>query len=94
MIIKAILMAIASATTGLFNTIQSLVPDMGGLFEDMGEIIVHILSISTQAINFLHFIIGDSLIFIIPIVGALLVAKYLVLPIVDICRRLIPFVNL
>lgn len=53
-----------------------------------------IMTVASQGINFVYFMVGDTLPILIPILIATLIFKYLVYPIVDFVRRLIPFVNL
>lgn len=45
-------------------------------------------------INFTHYVVGDAIIIIIPSTLGLLGFKFIVYPIIDFVRRLIPFVNL
>lgn len=94
MIIKTLLSVVMQAVTALIANIIALSPNMDLVFSDMLSIIRQIIGISQQALNFCHFIVGDSLIVILAILPSLLIAKYLILPIIDIIRRCIPFVNL
>lgn len=93
MILALILQIITKFISTIMNIISSLFPSV----EFTSEIVTGtqaILEISTQALNFVHFIVGDALVIIIPVAGALLAYKYLVYPIIDVIRRLIPFGNL
>lgn len=93
MIIAIFLQTIMNFISLIFNFIAEKSPTVE-IGTNLSSRISAILSISTQAINFMHFIIGDTLAIIIPLCFAILTYKYLVLPIIDVLRRLIPFVNL
>lgn len=93
MIAEVILNLIMGAFTSVFNVIKPLMPVVE-LGEQIAQVMANILNISNQGLNFCHFILGDTMVFILPIVTSLLLYKYIVYPVIDVLRRLIPFVNL
>lgn len=93
MIISALMNTVATIMTTLFDMINTLFPHLN-LGNTLVSNITNVLEISNQAINFVHFIVGDTLAIIIPLATAILGYKYLLYPVVDFLRRLIPFVNL
>lgn len=93
MIAEIILNLIMGAFTTVFNFIKTALPVVN-VTEDVVQAMASILSISNQGLNFCHFILGDSMTYVLPIVFSLMLYKYVVYPIVDVVRRLIPFVNL
>lgn len=93
MIAEMILTLIAGALTSVIRIIKPLLPVVE-LGEDIAQVMATILNISNQGLNFCHFILGDTMAYVLPIVAGLLAYKYIVYPIIDVVRRLIPFVNL
>lgn len=93
MIIKIFLQTIMNFLSIVINFIANNTPmiDVG---TNLTGRISEILAISTQALNFVHFIVGDTLVIIIPLSLTIITYKYLILPVIDVLRRLIPFVNL
>lgn len=93
MIIQIFIQTIMNFLSIIFNFIGQNSPVVN-IGTNLSSRIAEILAISQQAINFMHFIIGDTLVVIIPLSLAILTYKYLILPVIDVLRRLIPFVNL
>lgn len=93
MIIQIFIQTIMNFLSIIFNFIGQNSPEVN-IGTNLSSRIAEILAISQQAINFMHFIIGDTLAIIIPLSLAILTYKYLILPVIDVLRRLIPFVNL
>lgn len=93
MIAEMILNLIMGLFTSVFNLIKQWLPVVN-LTQDVVQAMASILSISNQGLNFCHFILGDSMAYVLPIVFSLMLYKYVVYPVVDVLRRLIPFVNL
>lgn len=56
------------------------------LITDVNNFISTILTITTQAHNFMYFIFGNTLVIVVPITIAMLVTKYTVVPILQIFR--------
>lgn len=80
--------------TNLFAIINQHLPQYGTTTQDLIESIDLILGIGEQALNFIYFIVGDSLLIMLPLIVSILTYKYLFYPLVDFVRRCIPFVNL
>lgn len=93
MIAEMILNLIMGLFTSVFNLIKQWLPVVN-LTQDVVQAMASILSISNQGLNFCHFILGDSMAYVLPIVFSLMLYKYVVYPVVDVLRKLIPFVNL
>lgn len=93
MIAELILNLIMGAFTGVFNIIKPLLPAVA-FGPQIAQLISNILNISNQGLNFCHFIMGDSMAIVLPVIGGLMLYKYIVFPVLDVLRRLIPFVNL
>lgn len=93
MILKLIIGAIMSILSIFFNMIPGT-ENTAQVVEMYTNSLTTLISLATQGINFVHFIIGDSIYIIIPCATTLLTIKFVLLPILDFIRRLIPFVNL
>lgn len=85
MIIKFILELVTNIVTGIINIVNSMFTP-NTLITDVNDFISSILTIATQAHNFMYFIFGNTLVVVVPITIALLTTKYLVVPIVQIFR--------
>jgi len=92
MIIKLII----NVVMGILNIFFNILPNQNNdnLIALYMNSLQTLIALCTQGVNFVHFLIGDSIYIILPSAVALLTLKFILLPILDFIRRLIPFVNL
>lgn len=57
----------------------------------MGQMFAKITTITTQANNMIHFIVGDFIVVLVPLTITLVIFKYVVYPIVTLIRSV--FIN-
>lgn len=85
MILKFIVNIIGMIITAIINIVSIFMP-----ITELGQVITpfitQILSITQQALNFMYLIFGDTIIIITPSLIALLITKYTIVPIIEICR--------
>lgn len=85
MILTYLLELILNIVIALVNFVNTLFGN-NSLSVDVNNFIQAILTITTQAHNFMYFIFGDTLAIVVPITLAMLTTKYLVVPAVQIFR--------
>lgn len=90
MILTFLLELILNLAISLINFINTMFGN-NSLSVDVNNFIQAILTITTQAHNFMYFIFGDTLAVVVPITLAMLTTKYLVVPLVQIFRSF--FIN-
>lgn len=90
MILKLLLSLVSMIATGIINFVNGMF-EQNALITDVNNFITSILTITTQAYNFMYFIFGNTLIIVVPITIGLLTTKYLVVPIIQIFRSF--FIN-
>lgn len=85
MILELLLHLVLTLVTSIVNAVNGLF-GQNTLIPDVNNFINAILTICTQAHNFMYFIFGNTLVIVVPVTIALLTTKYLVVPIVQIFR--------
>lgn len=85
MILTFLLELILNLAISLINFVNTMFGE-NTLIVDVNNLIQSILTITTQAHNFMYFIFGNTLAIVVPITLGMLTTKYLVVPIVQIFR--------
>lgn len=85
MILKIILSVITFIASMIINLVTSIMPN-NNIHASLGDIITTILTWTDQALNFCHFLFGDTMFIVLPVAIALLIAKYIALPMIVIFR--------
>lgn len=93
MILDIFIHLILMVLSPILGFITSAIPTLD-LLETLLNTTEAIINISQQGMNFVHFIVGDSIVIILPATLTMLAYKYLIFPIIDFARRCIPFINL
>lgn len=93
MILNIFISLILMVLNPILGLITSVIPTID-LLETLITTTETILNISQQGMNFVHFIVGDSIVIILPATLLMLTYKYLIFPIIDFARKCIPFINL
>lgn len=90
MITQTIIDLITNIATTILSWLASVTPEID-IMTYMLEFISKIMTITTQANNFIHFMLGDFVVVLLPGTIGLLIYKYAVYPIITFIRSF--FVN-
>lgn len=90
MILKAVLNILSVILSGIINMVTGIFPEWN-IAQTGTELLTTLFEWTTQALNFVNFIFGDTVFILLPIATALLVLKYTIIPIVIILRSI--FIN-
>lgn len=90
MILETIINIVVEILKAIINIIMAIFPQIN-LTTYMVEYTTKIISICTQANNFIHFLLGDFVVVLVPLTLSLLLYKYTVYPIIVLIRSV--FVN-
>lgn len=85
MILKIILMVVTFIASIIINLVTAVIPS-NNIHASLGDIITTILTWTDQALNFCYFLFGDTMFIVLPIAITILIAKYIVLPLIVIFR--------
>lgn len=94
MIFEELLKILMMLLSQIINMIMSAFPQIEAIATNIAHYIGSIINYSATAFNFVHFMVGDSLPLLLTIILPILGCKYLLLPVIDLARRAIPFLNL
>lgn len=90
MLLKAVLNILSVILSGIINMVTGIFPDWN-IAEAGTQLLATLFEWTSQALNFVNFIFGDTIFVVLPIATALLVLKYTIIPIVIILRSI--FIN-
>lgn len=90
MILQIVIDIVMGIAETLINIIMAVFPEIN-LATHMIEYTTKIISVCGQANNFIHFMLGDIVVVLVPLTISLLAWKYLVYPIIVFIRSI--FVN-
>lgn len=88
MILKFIINILINITFAIFSLITAIFPSSD---IDISTLITTLLSVTSQATNFMHFLFGDWLFVILPYLTLLLFAKFVILPMFSFFRGFLRF---
>lgn len=85
MILKTLLNIVSFILTGIINVVLNIFPN-NDITSHAVDALELVLQWTTQALNFVYFIFGDTIYIVLPIATTILLLKYTVLPIIIIIR--------
>lgn len=88
MILQVVIDIITGIIETIINIIMAMFPQIN-LATQITQMLAKILTITTQANNMIHFIIGDFVVVLVPLTLTLLAFKYIAYPILSFIRSII-----